>query len=235
MNDTRSQTLIVLPVCNCGSSLSVLLDKALAVGNDLLIVDDGSVDRTDRMLEDYSSIRVIRHELPLGIGASIIHGYEYARDMGYDYLISLDSSFTEFSNDVVRILENLSYGFDIVTCSRILENYNHAKVKTAFLETVSAISTYLMDITGFDITDPLSVMKGIRVDSLQRMALSDFGHGLFLQLLIQSRYYGLNVLEIPASSGNAFASELDDYDDPVGHFLTIMETERNLYPRTSTN
>ncbi len=235
MNETSPQTLIVLPVCNSGSSLSVLLDKALAVGNDLLIIDDGSVDRTDRILEDYSSIRVIRHELPLGIGASVIHGYEYARDMGYDFFVSLDSSFTEFRTDVARILENLAYGYDIVTCSRILENYNHAKVKTSFIKTVSAISTQLMDITGFDITDPLSIMKGIRVDSLQRMELSDFGHGLFLQLLIQSRYFGLNVLEIPSSSGNDFAIELDHYDDPAGYFLTIMETERNLYPRTSTN
>jgi glycosyltransferase involved in cell wall biosynthesis len=235
MNGTSTSTLIVLPVYNTGTSLPGLLDNVLSIGKDLLIIDDGSTDRTSRILEEYSSVKVIRHELSLGIGASIIHACEYARDMSYDFMISLDTSCNEFSIDIERLIENLAYGYDIITCSRILENYDHAGIKKEFLDIVSALSSHLLDITGYDITDPLSGIKGIRVDSLKSMELSDFGHGLFLQLFIQARYYGLNVLEIPANSGKGFAIELDQYNDPVGHFLSIMETERNLYPRSSTN
>lgn len=235
LNMNSTSTLIVLPVCNPGSSLQERLDKVVEIGKDLLLIDDGSTDGSCRLVENYDSVIAIRHELPLGIGVSIIRGYEYARDMGYNFMISLDSSHDDFGTDVARILENLSYGYDIINCSRILENYDHARVSTQHLDVVSTLSSRLMDITGFDITDPLSVIKGMRIEGLKSMELSDFGHGVSLQLFIQSRYFGLNVIEIPASSGNGFAVELDQYNDPVGHFLSLMETERNLYPRTSTN
>ncbi len=230
-----SSSLIIVPAFNQAAMIESRLEFLQNYKCDILLVDDGSTDHTPSLLEEYEDINYIRHQMNLGIGSSVISGYEYARDLGYDFIITLDPAQGDSSEDISRILDNARYGYDIVTCSRILENYDHHHFSPERIETMSILSSSIMDCTGFDITDPLSGIMGLRTAALNEMVLSDSGHGLFLQLFIQAHYYGLSLIEIPTSTGYRFGDELELYDDPLGNFLSLIETEQHLYPRKSMN
>lgn len=226
----KTETLIILPLHNQRSFIKKHLASLIATGSDILVIDDGSTDDTFEGVKNIPSVRCIRHEKHIGYGAAFVTGCEYARDFGYQYIIALDHTVTRFNDDMKLILEQLNYGYDIVNISRILENPRHDAFSPEDIRIVSTIAAALKDITSFDLTDPLSGIKGIRTDAFRPLQLTETSHGVFLQMWIQARYYDMAVIEIPSSSPSAFAQELALYEYPLEQFLALLETEKYLYP-----
>lgn len=226
----NNRKLIVIPVFNESRFIRDNLPSLHDLESDILLIDDGSTDNTYNLIKEHAWIKYIKHELHLGAGASFTTGYEYARDMGYETLILLDNFNTKFKDEIDQLMENITYGFDIVNSSRILENYDYKQISSDNISMTAEISEYLKNISSIDLTDPLSGIKAIRIDSLKNMELTESTHGIFLQLWIQAQFFGLNVIEVPAVTGNGFGHELMLYNDPLGYFLSLMETEKYLYP-----
>jgi dolichol-phosphate mannosyltransferase len=199
------------------------------------MVDDGSTDNTYHVIKNHAWLKYIKHEINLGIGAAIITGYEYARDIEYEVIILLDLNNTRFSEELSPLLENIRYGYDIVNSSRILENFNYREIPQNFIEITSVLADQIKEITDYDLTDPLSGIKAIRVDALKNMELTELNHGLYLQLWIQAHYFGLTILEIPAQSGAGFGKELTAYDNPMELFMSLIDTEKFLYTKKNLN
>ncbi|MCP4136834.1 MAG: glycosyltransferase [bacterium] len=233
------KTLIIIPLHNKIQFLIESLSHyAPPKGADLLIIDDASTDNTSEQLEKEPWIQCIKRDMELGYGAVFINGYEYARDMGYDCMITLDPESDDFSKELPPIFENLAYGYDIVTSSRVLENYHYKEIPENYIKITEDIAADLKEITEFDITDPLSSIKGYRIKSMENMELTDDTHGILLQVWVQAFYFGLTVIEIPAQSDSVsgiFGTELDEYEEPEGLLLSILETEKYLYNKGSLN
>jgi glycosyltransferase involved in cell wall biosynthesis len=231
----ETKQIIIIPVYNQSKQIKENLPLLEDLNSDILMIDDGSIDNTYDIITDQSWIKYIKHEQNLGIGASIITGYEYARDLGYDIVIILNLHNNKFKAEIHELMENINYGFDIVNSSRILENYDYKDIPQEFIALTADLSAQIKDITGFDITDPLSGILALRIDAFKNMELTEFNHCLFLQLWIQAKYFGLSIIEIPAQSGAGFGEELTLYEDPMGLFLCLMESERILYPKNNLN
>jgi len=242
----EKKILIAVPVCdNRGfilDSMSQLEDLSVSYqekGDDsvgeIIVIDDGSNDGTGELAAEHPWMRYIRFENSMGHGRAIINALQYAGDMDYDYLITIGPGAKRFMEDVKLIVQNLEYGYDIVSCSRILENYDHGKVPPGDIEVTQAVSSALKEISAFDITDPLSGIKGYALDSLKSFELTDYTHGVYLQLWIQAYYFGLNILELPSQSDSLLGEELRQYEEPEVLFLSIMETEKYLYNRGEVN
>ncbi len=231
----ESKLLILIPAYNQGEQIKQNLPLLEEINSDILMIDDGSTDNTYNIIKDLAWIKYIKHEDNLGFGALIITGYEYARDLGYDIIIILNLNNNKFKAEIQELMNTINYGYDIVNSSRILENYNYQAIPQEFISLTSDLSIQIREITGFDITDPLSGILAIRIEALKNMELTEFNHSLLLQLWIQANYFALSIIEIPAQSGIGFGEELTIYDDPLGLFLTLMESEKILYPKKNLN
>ena len=227
--------LIIIPVHNQERQIQKNLAVLKDLNTDVLMVDDGSTDNTYNVIKNHAWLKYIKHEINLGIGAAVITGYEYARDLEYEVIILLDIKNTRYSEELSQLLENLRYGYDIVSSSRILENFNYQEIPHYLIDITSGLADRIRDITDYDLTDPLSCIKAIRIDALKNMELTEFNHGLFLQLWIQAHYFGLTILEIPAQSGVGFGEELTAYDNPVELFMSLIDTEKFLYAKKKLN
>ena len=237
-----AKNIIIIPVCNNAEHISQsipLLDQLNREddGNqfDILIIDDGSTDNTFELIEDISWLKYFKHDIDLGFGASFLTGYKYARDFDYEVMITVDLINTDLTEDIKELMENINYGYDLVSCSRILENYNHPKFKKILIDITTELSSHLEEIINENITDPLSEIKALRVSSMENLELTEFSHGLLLELWIQSSYFGLNIIEIPAFSVDYFGNEFVGEEDPLGFYLSIIETEKHLYKKGNIN
>lgn len=220
------------------NSLPILED--LCTGNpemphDLLVIDDGLNPGLTNVLEENEWVRCIAHEDRIGFGGVLLSALKYARDFDYDIMLIADPGNSEFHKDISMMMENIKYGYDIVTCSRILENYDHSSFPPHYSEITTDISNALSEITDEIITDPLSGIKAFLVKSLENIDLTEFSHAALVQLWVQAAHFGLTFVEIPAASGESFGRELELEEDPLGSFLSVMETELYLYPKRSVN
>lgn len=197
---------------------------------DFLLVDDGSENDFFDKIQSNKKIKCIRHESNLGYGSSFITGYIFARDNGYQTLISLDSDSYDFFADIKEIINQAKYGYEIVNLSRILENYDHEKISADFTELISYLSNEITSATSYDITDPLSLSKGFNVESLKEIEFVESGLSVFLQIFIQGDYYGLQCIEIPIVGKTDYFKELIETED-FEYYRNMLATEIFLYKK----
>lgn len=203
--------------------------------SDLLIVDDGSEYDIIEEIKDYAFVKCIIHELPLGYGSCLETAFAYARDMEYKYLITLNPETAGVVKDVPTIMDNLKYGYDIVSCSRILENYSHDSLDKNLLEIYEVISEELNSAAELNLTDPLSENKGYNLELTNDFELTEAGHGVLLQVFIQGSFFGSNIIEIPSDAGLPFGDEIYEYENPLEELSAVIETEKFLYNKGTIN
>lgn len=202
---------------------------------DLLIIDDGSDYDILEVISEFKSVKSIIHDEGLGYGACIATALTFARDMGYNYLLTIDPCASGFMKDIPNIINNLDYGYDVITCSRILENSGYEKIDEDVLSFFNDLTDFLNKETELNLTDPLSENKGYNIDTTGDIDLTVEDHGVLLQLFVQGAYFGYSIIEIPSESESSLGSELELYENPLENFIAVIETEKYLYNKGSIN
>jgi hypothetical protein len=84
--------LVIVPALDEEASLPRTLDELARVAPavDVLVVDDGSRDRTAEVARG-RGVPVLRHVLNLGVGAALQTGFAYAVERGYAVGVQLDA------------------------------------------------------------------------------------------------------------------------------------------------
>jgi dolichol-phosphate mannosyltransferase len=130
MNSTQSRkTWIVLPAFNEEKDLPALLGRIAIVAAEsalqceILVVDDGSTDRTAAIVSEWAAehkVRLQRHETNLGLGATLRDGVQWACDLAADgdVIITLDADNSHTPELIVRMLRHIREGHDVVIASR---------------------------------------------------------------------------------------------------------------------
>ena len=96
---------LVVPTFNNEQSLSGVLDSILTYTDRIIIVDDGSTDSTADILSGYSSLEIIRFSSNKGKGFALRKAFILARELGYQYAISIDSDGQLFADDLPAFLD----------------------------------------------------------------------------------------------------------------------------------
>jgi glycosyltransferase involved in cell wall biosynthesis len=116
----RSDTLVFLPAWNEQESLPAVLDE-LRDGlpeADVLVVDDGSTDRTAAVARE-GGCKVISFEENRGLPAGIAAGYRHALEHGYEYCGRVDADGQHPVEELARLLDRVRSGeCDVAVGSR---------------------------------------------------------------------------------------------------------------------
>lgn len=113
-----SKTLILICAFNEEETLSVLLDR-LGTDYEILVIDDGSADRTRIVASDHGA-NILVHEERLGKAASLADGISYALQNGYDAILEIDADSIPRRGAIQRVLSKLSQrDVGAVSCKQI--------------------------------------------------------------------------------------------------------------------
>lgn len=133
---------VCLPCYNEERSLPSLLDRfgeLFATREEsfqLIAVNDGSVDGTAGVLERYGerlSLRVVTHEVNLGLGPGIMNGFRAALEAATgddDVVICLDADDTHDPKYIPEMLRLVAEGADVVIASRFQQGSEEVGVST---------------------------------------------------------------------------------------------------------
>jgi glycosyltransferase involved in cell wall biosynthesis len=123
--------VIQIPCLNEQETLGVTiadLPKSLpgVASIELLVIDDGSSDRTSEVARELGVHRVVRFPARRGLARAFDRGLREALDMGADLIVNTDADNQYVGADVARLVEPiLSRRADMVVGSRPIQTIRH--------------------------------------------------------------------------------------------------------------
>ncbi|MBL0162629.1 MAG: glycosyltransferase family 2 protein [Xanthomonadales bacterium] len=102
-SSTLGRVAILIPALNEELAIRRVVESALAVLADVIVIDDGSTDATLERIADLPVI-LIRHESPKGKGESLRDGFREALRLGFDAVVAMDGDGQHDAADIPRML-----------------------------------------------------------------------------------------------------------------------------------
>jgi glycosyltransferase involved in cell wall biosynthesis len=238
VKETIMHTLsVVIPAYNEEEGIADIVDRVLSVKEslasvgvpemELIVVDDGSRDRTADIVEGYPGVRLIRHAANKGYGAALKTGFHNATG---DLLAFLDADGTyppEFFPQLCAAA--IEQEADLVIGSRMAGEESEMPATRRignffFANLISLISNHR-------ISDSASGMRVLRREALS--ALYPLPDGLNFTPVMSTRalHEGLKMIEVPITySERAGRSKLSVVRDGTRFLNSIVWTAMNYNP-----
>lgn len=109
MLNSPSRILVLLPAYREEGRIGKVVEAVRAVCPEVLVVDDGSDDRTGDEAREAGAI-VLRQEPNQGKGAALARGFAHAREHGFDAVITMDADGQHSPDDLPRFIEAFGQG-----------------------------------------------------------------------------------------------------------------------------
>lgn len=191
---------ITVPFHNEEDNVTALYDQLKdvmeQVGDtfELVLVDDGSHDRTYRLLEEIaavdSRVLVIKLRRNFGQTSALAAGFDHAQG---DYVLAMDGDLQHDPREIPAFLEKLEEGFDVVSGWRAQRGDNFVMRRIP-----SRAANWLMArLSGVDIHDFGTTFKAYRREVIQNIPLYGQMHRFIPAL---ASWYGATICEIPISN-----------------------------------
>ena len=127
-----SDTLVIIPTYNEKENIQAIIEAVFKQKKrfHILVVDDNSPDGTaeivERLITQYSDALFIEKRTGKnGLGTAYIHGFKWAIQKKYDYIIEMDADFSHNPKDLVRLYEACEKeGADVSIGSRYSQGVN---------------------------------------------------------------------------------------------------------------
>lgn len=198
----RARTLsVVIPAYNEEDSIAEIIERVLAVGPaleqhgvalELLVVDDGSKDRTAEIVRRYPTVRLLQHNPNRGYGAALKTGFCAATG---DLLGFLDADGTYPPESFPAFCEAIFAGADVVVGSR----RSGAESEMPLVRKVGNFiwATLVTALSGRPVVDPASGMRVFRREALTRLYPLPDGLNFTPVMSTRAVHEGLNLVELP--------------------------------------
>lgn len=190
----------VVPAYNEEESVGAVIDelRALDLGFEILVVDDGSADRTSSVAAAHGA-RVLRLPFNLGIGGAVQTGFRYAYEGGFDLAVRVDGDGQHDPAELPLILEPVLAGAaDIAVGSRFAGagGYRSSRPRRLGIRilawTVSALARQR-------VTDPTSGFQALNRRGIALLA-RDYPHDYpEAEAAVMAVKHRLRLVEVPVS------------------------------------
>ena len=193
---------IVVPLHNEQENVTDLYDRLKAVMEangesfEIVLVDDGSLDRTFHLLREIaavdSRVTVVKLRRNFGQTSALAAGFDHARS---EYIIAMDGDLQHDPADIPIFLEKIAEGYDIVSGWRKL------RIDNLWLRRIpSRCANWLMaKLSGVDIHDFGTTFKAYRREVLEQVPLYGELHRFIPAL---ASWHGASICEVPVRNIN---------------------------------
>ena len=105
---------VIIPTYNNAKTLGQIISGVSAFTSHIIVVNDGSVDDTEQVLALFPFVRKISYQKNIGKGWALRKGLALAKELGYDYAITIDSDGHHFAKDIPIFMDKLEATGDAI-------------------------------------------------------------------------------------------------------------------------
>jgi glycosyltransferase involved in cell wall biosynthesis len=228
---------VVIPAYNEENGIAQIIERVLPIGPnlkragvddlELIVVDDGSRDRTAEVASRYSQVRLIRHTVNQGYGAALKTGFGKARGNLLGFLDADGTYPPENFPDLCQVA--LDEEADLVIGSRMSGTESEMPVVRRVGNFVFA---NLVSLLGNDrVSDSASGMRVIRREALSRLYPLPDGLNFTPVMSTRALHEEIRWREVPIPYKERVGrSKLNVVRDGMRFFNTIVWTALNYNP-----
>lgn len=213
----KLKACVIIPTFNNCKTLQRVIDGVLKYTLHIIVVNDGSTDTTDSILQSYSQIIQIVIPSNKGKGNAIRMGFAKAIQMGYEYAITIDSDGQHYSDDILVFLNELEIE---EKPSLLIGNRNMGQdgipKKSSFGNSFS--NFWFLFETGISLKDTQS---GYRAYPLKAIPKKFFTRKFEfeIEIIVRTAWKGVTVKNVPIKI-------LYDPNERVSHFRPFKDFTR---------
>ncbi len=196
----HSNIIIVIPAYNEEGNIGPLIHRIREKLHDvdILVIDDGSADRTARAAEK-AGASVARLPFNMGYGAALQTGFKYALRHRYQYVVQMDADGQHDPESVLILLKEIQKEkADVVIGSRFLDGSGSYRTTVTRKMGMGLFGKLATMVTGQHVSDPTSGFQALNRDALRfyasRFYPVDYPDA---DVLIMLHRAGLHVKEVP--------------------------------------
>ncbi len=163
MNHPNPLVSVVIPAYNeelaIAHDINIIKETLDEAGYawELIVVDDGSKDRTAEISESLGAI-VLRHAVNKGTGGARMTGVRYAKG---EIVIMTDADGTYPNRDMPKLIEEVRNGYDMAVGARIKEKGTMRWLRTPAKTFIRQLASFMV---GYPIPDLNSGLRAFRRD-----------------------------------------------------------------------
>jgi glycosyltransferase involved in cell wall biosynthesis len=118
--------IIIIPVYNEEHNIKGVIEELKQeIEFKLLLINDGSSDKTAMVAKETNGVNIIDLPYNLGIGGAVQTGFQYACKNNYNIIIRMDGDGQHRSDQIKKILQPvLDKKADVIIGSRFLDNHS---------------------------------------------------------------------------------------------------------------
>ena len=190
-----AELLVVIPALNEEATVAAVVRGARVLDADVLLVDDGSTDRTAEIAQAAGAF-VLSHPFNLGVGAALRSGFRYAGEHGYSKVLQLDADGQHDPTFAPALLGPLDDGIDIVVGSRFAAGFDIGRLRRLCMRWLARTVSRR---AGVAVTDTTSGFRAFGKRAVERFAVSYPTEYLSdtVEALLLAAAWQLEIREVP--------------------------------------
>jgi len=210
---------ILVPTYNNAKTLAPLLENLQKLNAYIIVVNDGSTDETQNILDQCIGIHSISYSPNKGKGIALRRGFRAAVSHGYQYAISIDSDGQHFAQDIPAFLDCLERNPGALIIGARNMDQSSVPGKSSFGHRFS--NFWFKVETGIQLPDTQSGFRLYPVQRLQSMTFITRRFEFEIEVIVRSAWNGIPVTSVPVSVYYAPPGERVSHFRPFADFTRI--------------
>jgi glycosyltransferase involved in cell wall biosynthesis len=218
---------VIIPTYNESREIGRIVREIKQQGLDVLVIDDGSSDRTSESARDSGAI-VLRNEDNKGKGASLVKGFRYALNNGFDAVITMDGDGQHQPQEISSIIQLAKYSDSGILIGNRMQGAKNMPL-IRFL-TNRIMSWFISCLIRQKVPDTQCGFRLIKKDVLKSVSLATSKYETESELLIRSSRLGFKIESLPIRTMyRGEKSQINPFTDTL-RFIRLILRELWITP-----
>lgn len=209
--------IAALPARDEENYIAKVILGCIELVDEVVVIDDGSNDTTADIARSLGAI-VIKHKTNKGYGAAINTCFKTAKERNADIMIILDSDGQHNPRDIVKFVEPINNGADIVIGSRFISNNgNDAPI---YRKIGMVVLDYITTLAGSDKTsDSQSGFRAYSRNAIEKINIKGDGMSVGSEILLRAKEQNLKISEVSISCRY---DQGESSQNPISHGMNVV-------------